>query len=65
MAHGIYMNNLLNQTGSLSVLSHPNCTGLSVMVPVSLQQASDVGCSSLLSHFFWNRTNLCVEAPGF
>lgn len=40
MAGWIYMNNLLNQTGSLQLLSPPNCTCVYIMVPVLLKQGS-------------------------
>lgn len=40
MASWIYVNSLLNQTGSLWLLSSPSCTCLYVMVPVLLRQGS-------------------------
>jgi len=40
LAGGTEMNNLLNQTGSLRLLSSPSCTYVYIMVPVLVKQGS-------------------------
>lgn len=40
LAGGMEMNNLLNQTGSLRLLSSLSCTYVYIMVPVLIKQCS-------------------------